>query len=553
MSGRWVATLRVVLVVVCILVSGISLADVFPDPTIPRNSRAGSDRSHGVKQALYLVVHDINDPFTPAEWNARVNSIRTKEIATRKFFAENSGGKFDIYYGDIIDAGIVLGPGGSRPDDFWTQANNIAISQGKSLSDYYMFAYDINDLPPNSGQGWGGLSTSNRIYLQSTSQNTINHEIGHQTGADHAKSFVTTNNSTYHPYTWDSASQQYVDYVPGVSPYNPLPYGVRSVEYGNPFDTMGNTSGGDFRVREKLEDLQWLTPAQVPRLDGPTGLGEGTYRIYAHDELQWVTNGSGNYGVAQTYNPDVYYGLTYQRVGEVFTLTGSSTGSFQPETQTVDIEYRSNSDGAYIYLNGTLVDVDSETANLERLLEVGRSIEDIDFGLSRFAVNTGQVNQEVENIDFLNFNPPPPTLLASSWFHITSLGTGRDSIGSYIDLAISTVSALNGLAGDLNQDNILDEIDLELLIAGWMTDTSQFSSLDKYLKGDMNFDGLTDLKDIGLFRNAWLAAGNGELHWGGIAVPEPATVLGLVLAGAGGVLVRRRRTSRSVQFRRAAA
>ena len=140
------------------------------------------------------------------------------------------------------------------------------------------------------------------MYLQSNANWLINHELGHQLNPasnDHAKGIRNNYNiSAFHEYYWDATSSSYKVYAPGVSPYTAIPFSAPSYEYGNPFDTMGNTSHsgneGQYRVDVKYHDLnttiqskKWLTNAQVPNLNS---LGEGTYRIYAHDELQYVTD-----------------------------------------------------------------------------------------------------------------------------------------------------------------------------------------------------------------------------------------------------------------------
>jgi hypothetical protein len=524
--------------------SGSAVAAVFPDPSIPQNNDSGTNRYNGLKRALYYVVHDVDSPFTPTAWTSRVNAIRSKETATREFYAENSGGKFDLYYDQVIDVPIQLNADNTRPDDWLTQANNVATNTyGLTISNYYMLAYDVNQTTADEDQGWGGLSTSNRIYLQSIGQNVINHEIGHRASADHAKAIVARNDANYHTYVWNAGLQKYEAYIPGTSPFHATPFGAASYEYGNPFDTMGNIGGGQFRIREKLEDLSWLTSAQVPRLDGASGLGPGTYKVYAHDALQSTTDGSGNYGVVNGYTPGVFYGLTYNRAGQRFN---TATGRWVNETQTVDIEYRAGEDGAAFYLNGALVDLDFEGgttySNRERLLEVGRAIEDTEFGLSNFFAAAGAIGATPSGEDFLAFNPPPPTNVSATWFNIKALATGSDAIGSYIELLITRINPLNGIVGDLNQDTFVNGIDTNLFIAGWLTDTSSMSSVDKYLHGDINLNGLTDLSDAFLFHRSLLANGSGAgLNFGLLGVPEPH-VLGLLVIGlaTAGVNWRRR-------------
>lgn len=534
--GAWIISL----VTVAVLAPSATAA-IFPDSSIPENAR--TPRSFGKKRALYYVVHDDNDLFTPTEWTSRVNSIRTKELGTREFFAENSGGMFDIYYDPIIvDAPIPLNADGTRPSNWLTLANNIATgTYGLNLSNYYMLAYDVDDTTSDPGQGWGGLSTSNRIYLQSTTQRVINHEIGHQVGADHAKAIRQQSDANYHPYYWDKASSSYKAYVPGTSPYTPVPFGAPTFEYGNPIDTMGSGTG-QFRIREKLEDLKWLSEAQVPDVNE---LGPGTFRIYAHDQLQAVTDPQGNYGVTTGYNPDVYYGLTYKRAAQQFSKT---LGTFIPTTQTIDIEYRGGANGVAFYLDGQIVDLDpaggTSTSSTLRLLKVGQSIEDPDFGMSTFLVSAGAINQTPTGEDFLSYNPPPPSLLTADWFHFAVLGTGSDAIGGYIELAISSASPLNGIDGDLNQSGLVDMTDVELFVDGWLADTSVLDTHAKYLSGDMNFDGATNLSDVFLFHNAWLAAGNAAINLQAMlhGVPEPSS-MALVLSGLGLLAVRRRRAN----------
>ncbi|WP_442482581.1 dockerin type I domain-containing protein [Aeoliella sp. SH292] len=526
-----------------ILLASVAQADVFPNPSIAENSRSGTDRYNGLKKILMMVVTDVDSQLSSSQFTSRVNTLRSREEDIREFYATNSGGKFDFYYEDIIATPINLNDDNTRPSDFWSQAQTVATSLGKNLGDYYMFAYDISSTTNDTG--WAGLSTSNRIYLQSISTSVTQHEIGHQVGADHAKAFRQLNDSNFHPYTFNPVTQQYQPYTPGGSPYNPVPFGVASYEYANPFDTMGNSSTGDFRIREKVGDLQWIPASQLPRVDGASGLGEGVHRIYAHDELQAVTNAEGEFGVTQGYATGVNYGLTYNRLGQDYDSTDRR---FEAVTQTIDIEYRSGADGAYFYLDGTLVDLDSDTSNLERLLEVGRSIEDINMGMSTFIVDAGQVGQDTPSIDFMAFNPPAPSILASSWWNITAVATGVDSIGSWIDLQFERVSALNDIAGDLNQDGDVDELDLNLFISGWRTDTLNMSSIDKYRHGDMNFDGITDLNDAYLLRQALITAGASMADFAsyfGQPVPEPSSVYLMVLVGiaVGTLSIRRKRGS----------
>lgn len=549
--------LRTFVAAAIILSSGIqavTFADVFPNPSIAQNSDSGSNRYNGLKKSLYYVVHDIDSPIS--NWSSRVASIESKELGTRDFFAENSGGKFDIYYEDIIDVAIELNSDGTRPSNWVTLANNVATgTYGKNLNDYYMYAYDVDDTQASSGQGWGGLSTGDRIYLQSTSERIINHEIGHRISLGHARAITPRNNSSsYHTYTWDENTETYQSYTPGSAPFNSTPYGSALYQYGNYFDTMGS-GVGDFSVPKK-RDLGWLTTSQVPVISTSSITAETTFKIYAHDELQSTTDGSGDYGVLEGYDSSVLYGLAFDRGGEVFN---TSSNQFDNTPQRVFLEYRSGENGLLFYLdtgnisdsdNAMLLDLDptspQSSSSKNRLLKVGTSIEDIDFGLSNFFVDTGSVNQGTPDTDFLlDFTPSAPsepTSLRPEWFHFNVLGSGSDATGSFMEVAITVINPLNGLDGDLDQNGFVTQTDFDLFIAGWLTDTGTLSSVEKYLYGDMNLDGITDLNDAWLFREAWAANGNGSADFSNLPIPEPSAIAILFAAMLfGGPMVLRKR------------
>ena len=175
----------------------------------------------------------------------------------------------------------------------------------------------------------------------------------------------------------------------------------------------------------------------------------------------------GNYGVVETYNPNVLYGLSFTRTAQRLDTTGADAGTWDNYTQVIDLEYRAGTDQVLFYLdaldgigdeqdnNAVLLDLDpaggTSRSNTARGLRVGRGIEDIAFGMSTYYV------KEEGDPDFLSFNPVPPAdpqSLRPEWFHFFVLGTGSDAIGSYIELAVETTNPLNGILGDLNQDGL---------------------------------------------------------------------------------------------------
>ncbi|HEX4415302.1 MAG TPA: LamG-like jellyroll fold domain-containing protein [Lacipirellulaceae bacterium] len=92
----------------------------------------------------------------------------------------------------------------------------------------------------------------------------------------------------------------------------------------------------------------------------------------------------------------------------------------------------------------------------------------------------------------------------------------------------SQVSGLKGVAGDVNNDGILNDSDKTAFVAGWMhkhiVDGVQIGDLTSRLAGDFNFDGITDISDLLVLQNALHSAGLGTLTAADFAgVPEPAT------------------------------
>lgn len=367
----------------------------------------------------------------------------------REFYAVGSGGQYDMQFTHILDVPMALNSDGTRPAGWRNIAKNYVRSNYSLEPDSFdSNIFDVNATSSDPGQGWAGVyHGGNEFSIQANiatnwGKIVLDHELGHRVSADHAKAFRQINNADFTPYVWNDSSQQYEVYNSATHGYTPLPFGVREDTYGNPFDTMGNISDGAFRIREKLTDLGWLTNAQVPDLNT---LGAGTYRIYAHNELQVAISSDPDpiYGVVETYDPTAYYGLTFQRPAERFNRF---TGVFENYTQRIDLEYRVNDngngrDGVQFFLDGTIVDLDSEGGtnrnNTERELEIGKSISDIEFGMSMW--NAGDDGDG----DFLSYNPPPPSdpvALRGDWFNFNVLSNGVDSIGSYIELAVTTES-----------------------------------------------------------------------------------------------------------------
>ncbi|TWT97839.1 hypothetical protein Pla108_19920 [Botrimarina colliarenosi] len=491
--------------------------------TFPRQDLS---TSKGLYEGVYFVIRDINAAPLSA---GQIAQIQASSEVTRQFYAANSGGFYDLRYTQIVDVPLALNADGTRIGDWIADAENyVRSTYGIEPEDFHANIFDVSGTKPDPDQGWSGLAwiPSNNFAVQADissdwGQIVMDHELGHRIGVPHAGALRAVNDSNYTPYYYDFDTGRYEEYSAAAGAEHGVPFGVHNDEYGNPFDVMGNISHGHFNVHEKLTNLQWLTPAQAPDLNQ---VGEGTYRIYAHDELQTVYNSRLDiYGVTDTYDASSLYGLTYTREAERFDL---QSGQFTSTTQEVTLEYRAGRDGIQLYLGDSLIDLDPEGGadrnNLERELEVGDSIREIDFGVSFYA-STG------DGDDFLSHNPPAPARpweVLPEWFEFSVLGLGSDSTGSYVDVLVSRedYAIESGVAADLNRDGMLDRADWLLFASLTHSDLTGFTKTGRYLHGDFNDDGANDYDDFLYFKETFIEAHGAAAFAQILRVPEPTSL-----------------------------
>lgn len=101
---------------------------------------------------------------------------------------------------------------------------------------------------------------------------------------------------------------------------------------------------------------------------------------------------------------------------------------------------------------------------------------------------------------------------------------------------------------DLNNDTNVDIDDVDLFVAGWLTENThngvRFADLDTISNGDFTEDGIVDLDDWALLNAASPALGALVLQ-AFAAVPEPGSFLLMAMAGLLGMPTMRRRARRS--------
>jgi hypothetical protein len=491
--------------------------------------------SKGLYEGIYFAIRGINDAPLSAQ---RIAQIEASSLITRQFYAANSGGKYDLRYTQILDVPLTLNADRTRVGDWIADAEDYVRSHyGLEPENFHANIFDVSATAPDPGQGWAGLAwiPSNNFAVQADinsgwGQIVVDHELGHRIGAPHSGAWRVINDNNYTPYVYDYDAGQYVEYSASVHGSQVVPFGVHNDEYGNPFDTMGNISHGHFTVHEKLTNLQWLSSTQVPDLNQTQ---EGTYRIYAHDELTpYYISRVNIYGVEETYSANSLYGLRYNRPIKRFD---AATDQWVNDTQEITLEYRSGRDGLQFHLNDSVLDVDieggSDRNNLERELEVGKSIRELDFGVNFYA-SSG------DGDDFLTHNPPAPSLpweVRPDWFEFKVLGLGSDSIGSYVDVVVAKedYALETGIAGDLNQDGALDRDDWIIFAANTHTDLTAYTKTGLYLHGDFNSDGRNNHDDFLKFREWFIDANGANAFAQMLSVPEPASLALLCLAAVG--------------------
>jgi len=102
----------------------------------------------------------------------------------------------------------------------------------------------------------------------------------------------------------------------------------------------------------------------------------------------------------------------------------------------------------------------------------------------------------------------------------------------------SPITGIQGVAGDVTNDGVLNQADKDAFIGGWMSrrvvNGIQIGDLVSRGQGDLNLDGITNIQDLLTFQNALSGAGLGTITAAELrgAVPEPSTIALLIVAAA---------------------
>lgn len=138
---------------------------------------------------------------------------------------------------------------------------------------------------------------------------------------------------------------------------------------------------------------------------------------------------------------------------------------------------------------------------------------------------------------FVMGKTPPPS----------EIDYGTFDFGAENDFAATQVS---GVLGDVTNNGTFNSSDKAAFIAGWMdrrlVGGIQVGDMVSLGQGDLNFDGITDIKDLLIMQSALAGAGMGAItaaELQGATVPEPSTLALLLIAAISAICPVRSRRS----------
>lgn len=333
------------------------------DATTVQTLSSGLANTFGDQRTIVILVNFQNaatQPYTPA------TAASVTFSTTSNWYVENS-------YRQTSLSGDVYGWFTIAMDNTTCDTNKIAsladaaaTNAGAALANYTRKIYGF---PSMSACSWWGLGSvggrPSRSWINGTySLKVVAHELGHNFGAYHS-----------HAQPCDTA-------------------GCTMVEYGDPYDVMGNPSSGHMNAFQK-ERLGWLNYNVSPPLQTVTAAG--SYRLDAMS-----TDTQQSKGLKILKEVDAYGRRTFYYV-EARAKVGFDSGIAAGVIVHTGSEASASSSNS--------IDLQPTTTTSDYLLDVGQTLNDPALGLWVTTVSTDAGGAYVD----INFNgapcvPAPPTV-----------------------------------------------------------------------------------------------------------------------------------------------
>jgi hypothetical protein len=237
----------------------------------------------GVKRILWTRLAFANETNQPASEGEIESGLQTANATLIRVSNTNASLAWTIT--SVLQLPNDVNFYSTRLADFSTHARNAAAAAG-----YDWQSFDVQVFGPRQIPGWTSAFAAvsgNWMYCYNPTPGVILHELGHCFGLWHANAWQTrgpdflTKTSPPFPSNFQNISGTFpVDSNSAIGREGVM-FPGESIEYGDPFDIMGNAdSNSDFNMVEKLR-LGWIPAAHVR-----TVTNAGTFRLTAQHALR---------------------------------------------------------------------------------------------------------------------------------------------------------------------------------------------------------------------------------------------------------------------------
>jgi hypothetical protein len=284
---------------------------------------------------------------------------------------------------------------------------------------------------------------------------------------------------------------------------------------------LSNLAGGEATLHGT--DGSYLKTAYNPSNDLPA--------VYRNSSDAYDWEDPDNYAVHRSINEKPTASLTDISEGQRFRagadigLSASASDTGQRGPVSLDWKRGVLTVLANDYLFEETVDEDGNVTWSERAAVgddyLGKVIR-VEFYAEGELLGEDDDGSDGWGLDWLSVGEGDYTLLARAIDNDTEVGWSE---------AIN-ISVIVPIAGDINLDDAVDQLDFDLIAANW----DPFGIGHVWEEGDLDGDGAVGNSDFAIVLGSWTGAAAPL----GQTVPEPATLL-LLTAGAGAVLARRRK------------